>query len=83
MHCEFLSSEENENSDYPITLRGRQHLLSFLASLGGVNRQHVTAATAHLQLALIAVPVETQVPANLRGVQQVERVTWEQFTWSV
>ena len=59
---------------------GGHHLLTFFASLGGVHWQHVTAATAHLQLALVAVPVETQVSANLRGVQQVERVTWGQFT---
>ena len=67
----------------PINVMGGHHLLSFLASLGGVHRQYVTAATANLQLALVAVPVETQAPANLRGVQQVERVTWGQFTWSV
>ena len=42
-----------------------------------------TAATAHLQLALVALPVETQVLADISDVQQVARAAWGQLTGSV
>ena len=58
----------------PMNLMGGHHLLSFLASLGGVHRQHVTVATANLQLALVAVPVKTQIPANHLGAVHMECV---------